>query len=98
MMDNMDSPEIFSSACVFASLKVIPFRIYVVHQYIPQYEMILQTDTNFLKPWAQGYKAFFMLNSAEHELFYANHYENANNSWHFHIYQQRNVNAQLCLA
>ena len=35
---------------------------------------------------AQGYKTFFMLNSAEHEIFSANKYENANNSWHFHIY------------
>ena len=31
-------------------------------------------------------KLFFMLNSAEHEIFSANKYENANNSWHFHIY------------
>ena len=28
---------------------------------------------------------FFMLNSARHEIFSANKYENANNSWHFHI-------------
>ena len=34
----------------------------------------------------RGYKAVFMLNSAEHEIFSANKYENANNSWHFHIY------------
>ena len=39
-----------------------------------------------------------MLNSAEHEIFSANEYENANNSWHFHIYLQRNFHAQLCLA
>ena len=32
-----------------------------------------------------GYKTFFMLNSAEHEIFSANKYENARNSWHFHI-------------
>ena len=31
-------------------------------------------------------KLFFMLNSAEYENFSANKYENANNSWHFHIY------------
>ena len=33
-------------------------------------------------------KLFFMLNSAEHEIFPANTYEifPANNSWHFHIY------------
>ena len=28
----------------------------------------------------------FMLNSAEHENFSANKYENANFCWHFHIY------------
>ena len=39
-----------------------------------------------------------MLNSAEHEIFPANKYENANNSWHFHIYLQRNFHAQLYLA
>ena len=33
-----------------------------------------------------GYQIIFMLNSAEHEIFSANKYENANNSWHFHIY------------
>ena len=36
--------------------------------------------------WARGYKTFFMLNSAEHEIFSANKCENAKNSWHFHIY------------
>ena len=35
---------------------------------------------------APSYKTFFMLNSAEHEIFSANKHENANNSWHFHIY------------
>ena len=39
-----------------------------------------------ISSWAQGYKTFFMLNSAEYEIFSANKYENANNSWHFHIY------------
>ena len=28
----------------------------------------------------------FLLNIAEHEIFSANKYGNANNSWHFHIY------------
>ena len=37
-----------------------------------------------VKPW--GYETFLILNSAEHEIFYANKYENANKSWHFHIY------------
>ena len=31
-------------------------------------------------------KLFFMLNSDEHEIFYANKYENASNSWHYKIY------------
>ena len=35
---------------------------------------------------SQGYETFFMLISAEHEIFPANKYENANNSWHYHIY------------
>ena len=30
-------------------------------------------------------KTSFKLNSAEHEIFSANNYENANNNWHFHI-------------
>ena len=36
--------------------------------------------------WVQDYKTFFMLNSVELEIFTTNKYENANNSWHFHIY------------
>ena len=45
-----------------------------------------QSRTTIHASWARGYKTFFMLNSAEHEIFSANKYENANNSWHFHIY------------
>ena len=36
--------------------------------------------------WPQGYNTSFVLNSAAHEIFSANKYENANNSWHFHIF------------
>ena len=32
---------------------------------------------------ARGYKTFFMLNSAEHEIYPAHKCLNANNSWHF---------------
>ena len=53
-------------------------------------------STHMIRP--RGYKTFFMLNSAEHEIFSANKYENANNIWHFHIYKQRKSHAQLCLA
>ena len=31
----------------------------------------------------------FLLSLAECEIFSADKYENANNSWHFHIYQQK---------
>ena len=34
---------------------------------------------------SQGCKTFFMLHSAEHEIFSANKYENAKNSLHFYI-------------
>ena len=40
----------------------------------------------------------FLLNIAEHENFSANKYENANLSWHFHIYWQRKFHAQLSWA
>ena len=33
----------------------------------------------------------FLLNITEHENFSANKYENANYSWHFHIYWQRKL-------
>ena len=37
--------------------------------------------------WPRGYETFFLpLNSVKHEVFSATKYENANNSWHFHIY------------
>ena len=36
--------------------------------------------------------------STQHEVFSANKYENANNSWYFHIYLKRNFHAQLRLA
>ena len=40
----------------------------------------------------------FLLNTAENEIFSVNKYENANNSWHFHIYLQRKFHAQLSWA
>ena len=38
-----------------------------------------------LSPGPEVTKLFFMRNSAEPENFSADKYENANNSWHFHI-------------
>ena len=43
-----------------------------------------QTAPNVISP--HGFKTFFVLHSAEHEIFSANKYENANNCWYFHIY------------
>ena len=40
----------------------------------------------------------FLLSLAEYEIFSAYEYENANISWHFHIYQQRKFHAQLSWA
>ena len=40
----------------------------------------------YCDPDPEVVKHFFMLNLAEHEVFSATKYENANNSWHFHIY------------
>ena len=64
-----------------------------------QYSHGLTSASSGIQTWSQGYKSFFMLNSAEHEIFSGNKYENANNSsWHFHIYYQRKFHAQSCLA
>ena len=46
--------------------------------------------TNHLgfRPWARGYKSFFMLNSAETKIYPAHKcLKNANNCWHFNIYK-----------
>ena len=47
---------------------------------------LLYLSLNYLTAQAPRICFFFMLNSAEHEIFSANKYENANNCWHFHIY------------
>ena len=44
--------------------------------------------------WPRDHKTFFMLNSDEQEIFSAYKYENAKDSWHFHIYKQRNFHAK----
>ena len=38
---------------------------------------------------------YFLLSLAEYEIVYAFECENANRSWHFHIYEQRKFHAQL---
>ena len=42
--------------------------------------------SKIMKTWPRGYKTFFMFNSAEHEIFIAKKYENADNSWQFLIF------------
>ena len=35
----------------------------------------------------RSYKTCFMLNSADHEIYPAHKYQNANNCWHYNIYK-----------
>ena len=46
----------------------------------------------------RGYKTFFMLNSAEHEIVPAHKCYNANNCWHFKIYVQEKLHSRLIWA
>ena len=39
---------------------------------------MMKQNNGSMAIWPRGYKLFFMLNSAEHEIFSANKYENAN--------------------
>ena len=47
--------------------------------------MHMKTKIKYMKSGPEVIK-LFVLNSAEHEIFSANKYENVNNCWHFHIY------------
>ena len=40
-----------------------------------------------INSWPRGYRTF-LLNSVEHEIFSAHKCKNANNCWHFKIYEQ----------
>ena len=60
-------------------LTVFPFSLNDILKLISLASCVVKT-----RP--RGYKTFFMLHSAEHKIFSANKYENANNRWHFHIY------------
>ena len=63
-LDCMDSESGLCLLWVFIHPKVHNFMLLLIYE-------CQQT-------WPQGYKKFFMLNSAEHENFSANKYENAN--------------------
>ena len=52
-----------------------------------QTQRVIMINTPFFR--RRGYKTFFMLNSIEHEIFSTNKYENANNSWHFHLLAEK---------
>ena len=45
-------------------------------------------DHHSIVSWPRGYKTFFMLNSIEHDFFSARKFKDANNCWHFSIYEQ----------
>ena len=46
----------------------------------------LQYQTVWIQIRPRGYKTFFILNSAEHEIYPAHKCQNANNCWHLNIY------------
>ena len=46
----------------------------------------VRNKVTILSARPRGYKTAFVLTSAEHEIFFAIKCENANNSWHVHIY------------
>ena len=50
------------------------------------------SDYSETEIWNQGYKTFFMLNSAEHKIYPAHKCLNANNCWHFNIYEHDKYN------
>ena len=54
-------------------------------------EMICAIYLGKIYGLARGYKTFFMLNSAEHEIFFAHKCRNDNNSWPFSIYEQGKI-------
>ena len=54
--------------------------------YVRTVEAMTITERMHRLIWPRCYKTVFMLSSAEHEIFSAYKYENANSSWHFHIY------------
>ena len=79
--------------CLISAIKQrlwVPVRTAVLTStYILCFEQKKQKDHIFSSEtfiWPRGYKTFFMLNSAEHEIFPANNHENANYCWYFHIY------------
>ena len=49
-------------------------------------EKLKKNHTLYLEAWPQDYTTFFMLISAEHEIYPAHKYQNANNYWHLSIY------------
>ena len=51
--------------------------------------------TDKQRPGPEIIKLFFMLNSTEHEIFPAHKCENANNCWHFNIYEKGKYHFRL---
>ena len=78
--------RICSSRSKFLPLKVDPISKSFHTQRSKQ--TFMQVITLFWDNKPRGYKTFFMLNSIEHESFPAHKCSNANNCWHFNIYEQ----------
>ena len=64
-------------------------NIYPGPQVIKLFSCLTQLSMKFvllINLKLQTIENVFLLNKAEHEIFSANKYENANYCWHFHIY------------
>ena len=61
------------------------FAAYHVYP-IPLLTSFRKSGPEVIKLFFNAQLNFFMLNLDENEIFSANKYENANYSWHFHIY------------
>ena len=46
---------------------------------------------------SRGYKTFFMLSSSETKIYLTHKFQNANNCWHFNIYEQDKLQALVIL-
>ena len=78
---------------MFEAKNKVKYRILKPFIFIPCSHR-LEYHTN-LEHWLQSYKTFFMLNSAEHEIFSANKYKMPTNVGILIIYELRKLHTQL---
>ena len=77
---------IFFSVCPGFRLPLNPLHVLICSFIAVLWLFVFYCNVSQVKSRSWGYKTFFMLNSAEHEILPAHKYENANCCWHFHIY------------